>query len=93
METVRYFNKDGGWRLAVVLSKGHKRITLLDIGAVSRVAIPVAHGRYLQSITINPRRLARTLGRQRRTIGKHHRVATKTSKAVERQLRTERTSQ
>lgn len=92
MDTVRYFNEDGGWRLGVVLSRGYKRITILDVGTVSRITIPVAHGRYLQSITIDPARLARTLSRQRRTIGKYHRVASETSKAVERQLRNERAS-
>jgi hypothetical protein len=70
MTVVRYFDEQ--WRLGVVVSKGPKFISLLDVGLLCRVWLPRSDERYLQKVEdIAARRLARRIEARRRQLRRH----------------------
>lgn len=61
---------DDGWRLAVVVTRGRKYLTLLTVGDLRVIQIPLAEARHLrQADQARRRRVAAQLRRRARAYG------------------------
>lgn len=88
MTTCRYWSSEGGWHLAAILAEGRKHISLLDLGTLHVVRLPIADRWTLRPVPVPRTRLAKLLRRQRqrfKRLGIRH--AEKRCKAFERTLR------